>query len=107
MNKNCTSKLKFPFSINIKEKRPAGHHLLHQYLLVLYTSTENIAMLCCNPVIRRKRATLGSPVKGHSRGGGGGTLIFSYIRRLESFLGVQNFEFQNFLGFQKIFFFWV
>ena len=25
---------------------------------------------------------------------GGGTLIFSYIRRLGPFLGVQNFEFQ-------------
>ena len=31
-------------------------------------------------------------------GGGGGTLIFSYIRRLGSFFGVQNFEFP-FLGF--------
>ena len=32
-----------------------------------------------------------------------GTLIFSYIRRLGSFLGVQHFEFQCFLGgFQKI-----
>ena len=29
----------------------------------------------------------------------GGTLIFSYIRRLGSFFGVQNFEFQYFLGF--------
>ena len=28
------------------------------------------------------------------RGGGGGTLIFSYIRRLLSFFGVQTFEFQ-------------
>ena len=26
--------------------------------------------------------------------GGGGTLIFSYIHRLGSFLGVQNFEFK-------------
>ena len=33
--------------------------------------------------------------------GGGGTLIFSYIRRLGSFFGVQNFEFQYFWGFQK------
>ena len=39
--------------------------------------------------------------------GGGGTLIFSYIRRLGSFLGVQNFEFQYFLGFQKNKYFWV
>ena len=31
----------------------------------------------------------------------GGTLIFSYIRRLGSFFWVQNFELQNFLGFQK------
>ena len=31
----------------------------------------------------------------------GGTLIFSYIRRLGSFLGVQNLEFQHFRGFQK------
>ena len=31
--------------------------------------------------------------------GGGGTLIFSYIRRLGPFFGVKNFEF--FGGFQK------
>ena len=30
---------------------------------------------------------------------GGGTLIFSYIRRLGPFLGVQNFEFKNLFGF--------
>ena len=29
----------------------------------------------------------------------GGTLIFSYIHRLGSFFGVQNFEIQYFLGF--------
>ena len=34
--------------------------------------------------------------------GGGGTLIFSYIRRLGPFFGVQNFEFQYFLGFSEI-----
>ena len=33
--------------------------------------------------------------------GEGGTLIFLYIRRLGSFVLVQNFEFQYFLGFQK------
>ena len=34
---------------------------------------------------------------------GGGTLIFSYIRRLGSFMGVQNFEFQYFFGvFRKM-----
>ena len=32
---------------------------------------------------------------------GGGTLIFSYIRRLGPFLGVQNFEFRYIFGFQK------
>ena len=31
-------------------------------------------------------------------GGGGGTLIFSQIRRLGLFLGVQNHEFQYFWG---------
>ena len=31
----------------------------------------------------------------------GGTLIFSYIRRLGTFFWVQNFEFKYFLGFQK------
>ena len=36
------------------------------------------------------------------RGRGGGTLIFSYIRRLGSLFGVQNFEnFNIFWGFQK------
>ena len=34
-------------------------------------------------------------------GGGGGTLKFLYMCRLGLFLGVQNFEFQYFLGFQK------
>ena len=33
--------------------------------------------------------------------GVGGTLIFSYIRRLGSFFGVQNFEFQYSLGFSE------
>ena len=33
--------------------------------------------------------------------GGGGTLIFSHIRRLWLFLRVQNSEFQFFFGFQK------
>ena len=32
---------------------------------------------------------------------GGGTRTFSYIRRLGSFLGVQNFEFQYFSGFSE------
>ena len=37
---------------------------------------------------------------------GGGTLIFSHIRRLGPFLGVQNSEFQYFLGFsEKLIFF--
>ena len=33
--------------------------------------------------------------------GGGGNLIFSYIRRLGSILGIQNFEFQYFWGFSE------
>ena len=33
--------------------------------------------------------------------GWGGTLIFSYIRSLGSFFGVQKFELQYFGGFQK------
>ena len=33
--------------------------------------------------------------------GGGCTLIFSYICRLGSFFGAQNFEFQYFLGFSE------
>ena len=32
---------------------------------------------------------------------GGGTLVFSYIRRLGSFLGVKNLEIQYFLGFSE------
>ena len=34
-------------------------------------------------------------------GGGGGTLIFSYIHRLGSFFGVRNFEFQYFWVFSE------
>ena len=33
--------------------------------------------------------------------GGGGTLIFSHIRRLGPFFWVQNSEFQYFLGFSE------
>ena len=35
----------------------------------------------------------------------GGTLIFSYIRRLRSFVLVKKFEFQYFFSFQKKLFF--
>ena len=35
-------------------------------------------------------------------GVGGGTLIFSYIRRLRKFWGVQNFKFQCFWGSEKL-----
>ena len=38
-------------------------------------------------------------------GGGGGTLIFSYIRRFGPFFWVQNFEFQYFFFFFFFFFF--
>ena len=33
--------------------------------------------------------------------GGGGTLIFSYIRKLGSFFGFRNLNFNSFWGFQK------
>ena len=36
----------------------------------------------------------------------GGTLIFSYMRRLGSFFGVQNFEFQYLRGFSEKRIFW-
>ena len=36
-----------------------------------------------------------------SPGGGGGTLIFLYIRRLGPFFRGQIFEFQYFLGFSE------
>ena len=39
-------------------------------------------------------------------GGGGGTLIFSCIRRLGLFLGVQTFNFNIFWGFWKTEYFW-
>ena len=38
---------------------------------------------------------------GGRRGGGGGTLIFLYIRRLCLFLGFKILNFDIFLGFQK------
>ena len=55
--------------------------------------------------LRREILHLGSvclffPEEGMG-GGGGGTLIFSYIRRLGLFFGVQNFEFQYFWGFSE------
>ena len=34
-------------------------------------------------------------------GGGGGTLIFLYIRRLGLFFGSKNLNFNIFMGFQK------
>ena len=44
--------------------------------------------------------------KGITPRGEGGTLLFSYIRRLGPFFGGQNFEFQYFFGVfrKKIFF---
>ena len=50
-------------------------------------------------MVRSGAFCMGVPIPG---GGGGGTLIFSYIRRLGPFFWVQNFEFQYFFGgFQK------
>ena len=39
--------------------------------------------------------------KARGVGGGGGTLIFSHIRRLGPFFWVQNSEFQYFFGFSE------
>ena len=39
--------------------------------------------------------------QGGGGGGGGCTLIFSHIRRLGPFFGVQNSKFQYFLGFSE------
>ena len=44
---------------------------------------------------------MANAIPGGGGGGGGGTLLFSYIRRLGTFFGVQNFEFQYFLGFSE------
>ena len=56
---------------------------------ILYTLVDRVVMMQC---------------KNFSHG----TLKFSYIRRLGSFFGVQNFEFQFFWGvFRKINIFWV
>ena len=51
-------------------------------------------------VLKKSNFDLLTPTPG-SRGcaGGGGTLIFSHIRRPGLFFGVQNFEFQYFWGF--------
>ena len=52
-------------------------------------------------------ASRGGKGSAPQQGGGGGTLIFSYIRRLGSFFGVQNFEFHYFWGFsEKMNIFW-
>ena len=40
------------------------------------------------------------------QGGGGGTLIFSYIRRLRSFFGFKILNFNIFGVFRKMIFFW-
>ena len=43
---------------------------------------------------------------GFHTGGGGGTLIFSYIRRVGSFFGFKILNFNIFGGFQKNEYFW-
>ena len=45
------------------------------------------------------KGRLGS--RGERVPGGGGTMIFSHIRRLGPFFGAQNSEFQYFLGFSE------
>ena len=50
---------------------------------------------------KRKKQTAFSGQMVGSQGGGGGTLLFSRIRRLGLFFGVQNSEFQYFLRFSE------
>ena len=57
----------------------------------------------------RVLATLPNPTPTHPNPhpyGGGGTLIFSYIRRLGSFFGVKILNFNIFWSFQKNKYFW-
>ena len=51
---------------------------------------------------RRETLNLMSVCPFVHQGGGGGTLIFSYIRRPRLCFGVQNFEFQYFWVFRKL-----
>ena len=57
---------------------------------LLYTPVYHLIMTLCKEEFSSTSGT--TP---------GGTLIFSYKRRLGSFLGVQNFEFLFFWGIQK------
>ena len=57
--------------------------------------------------MRKIPKSLTGNVRNAPGGRGGGSLIFSYIRRLRSFFLIQNFDFQYFSGFsdKRIFFF--
>ena len=77
-----------------------------QYLesvLVLQPGPEVIILYSCSTRLSTKFILLINIKIPGGGGGGGGTLIFSHIRRLGPFLGVQNSEFQYFLGvFRKM-----
>ena len=60
-----------------------------------------------SPSISTVKLKVPKYIKTRGGGGGGGGSDISYIRRLGSFFGVQNFEFQYLLGFsEKIHIFW-
>ena len=62
------------------------------------TSLSNSSCRFMSLGIRARTCSVGSLLR---IGPQGGTLIFSCIHRLESFFGVQNFEFQYFWGFSE------
>ena len=65
-------------------------------------------MVNCLFKLAQEKVWLGELTPRGGGGWGGGTLIFSYIRRLGSFFWVQNFEFHFFGFFQKNeYFFWL
>ena len=69
----------------------------------IYVS-ENAFLAILKPSFPYSITSILSKVKHSNPPGGGGTLIFSYIRRLRLFFflgGGQNFEFQYFWGFSE------
>ena len=74
------------------------------YTLLCYFHQLSASILL---IVARLLEKVISIVPGGGGGGGGGTLIFSHIRGLGPFFGVQNSEFQYFWGFsEKLIFFW-
>ena len=57
--------------------------------------------ITCNKYATKILLLLSIRTRHAAQEGGGGTLIFSYTRRLRPFLGVQKFQFQYVLGFSE------